>query len=84
MSNDSLTIALSIVLPVIAILCVLGYFLYRNYRKDKKEDLERDPDFYETGEATALPDYPEMKHEDPFHNRNSIRYPMEQINREQL
>ncbi|KAI5962859.1 hypothetical protein CANMA_003634 [Candida margitis] len=81
-SNDSLTIALSIVLPVIAILCVLGYFLYRNYRKDRKEDLERDPDFYETGEATALPDYPEMKHEDPFHNRNSIRYPMEQINRE--
>lgn len=81
-SNDSLTIALSIVLPVVAILCVLGYFLYRNYRKDKKEDLERDPDFYETGEATALPDYPEMKHEDPFHNRNSIRYPMEQINRE--
>lgn len=44
--------------------------------------MERDPDFYETGEATALPDYPEMKHEDPFHNRNSIRYPMEQINRE--
>ncbi|KAI5902377.1 hypothetical protein K4G60_g1518 [Candida parapsilosis] len=81
-SNDSLTIALSIVLPVVAILCVLGYFLYRNYRKDKKEDLERDPDFYETGEATALPDYPEMKHEDPFHNRNSIRYPMEQINRQ--
>ena len=81
-SNDALTIALSIVLPVVAILCVLGYFLYRNYRKDKKEDLERDPDFYETGEATALPDFPEMNKEDPFHNRNSIRYPMEQYNKE--
>ncbi|CAK9441176.1 uncharacterized protein LODBEIA_P50450 [Lodderomyces beijingensis] len=78
-SDNALTIALSIVLPVVAIICVLGYFLYRNYRKDKKENLEHDPDFFETGEATALPDFPAMK--DPFHNSNSARYPMQHINK---
>ena len=69
-------------LPCLAIVAVLGYFLYRNYRKDKKESLEHDPDFDENGEATALPDYPQMKdyQEDPFHNRNSVRYPMDYSN----
>lgn len=81
-SDNSVTIALSIVLPCLAIVAVLGYFLYRNYRKDKKESLEHDPDFDENGEATALPDYPQMKdyQEDPFHNRNSVRYPMDYSN----
>ncbi|EMG45841.1 hypothetical protein SBY92_002254 [Candida maltosa Xu316] len=84
-SDNSVTIALSIVLPCLAIFAVLGWFLYRNYRKDKKESLEHDPDFDENGEATALPDYPQMKRyqEDPFHNRNSIRYPMDNYNQYQ-
>ncbi|KAI5949919.1 hypothetical protein KGF54_005397 [Candida jiufengensis] len=85
-SNNSLTIALSIVLPIVAILCVLGFFIYKNYRKNKKEELDNDPDFYENGDGTALPDFniKQFNHQDdnnPFHNRNSVRYPMEQINK---
>ncbi|RCK54778.1 hypothetical protein Cantr_04769 [Candida viswanathii] len=81
-SDNSVTIALSIVLPCLAIFAVLGWFLYRNYRKDKKESMEHDPDFDENGEATALPDYPHIKSygENPFDNRNSIRYPMDNVN----
>ncbi|KAI5962081.1 uncharacterized protein KGF55_003156 [Candida pseudojiufengensis] len=84
-SDNSLTIALSIVLPIVAILCVLGFFVYKNYRKNKKEEMDKDPDFYENGDGTALPDF-NIKHyskddENPFHNRNSARYPMEQINK---
>ncbi|KAI3403163.2 hypothetical protein KGF56_004052 [Candida oxycetoniae] len=80
-NSNSLIIGLCIALPCFAIFCVLGFFLYRNYRKDKKESLEHDPDFDENGEATALPDYPGIRgvQENPFHSRNSIRYPMEQI-----
>ncbi|KAK6455033.1 uncharacterized protein RJT20DRAFT_136197 [Scheffersomyces xylosifermentans] len=77
-SDNVLTIVLAVVIPVVVILSVLGWFLYRNYRKDKKEAMEHDPDFDENGEATALPDFPQanMYHmEDPFHNRNSLRYP---------
>ncbi|KAG7664512.1 uncharacterized protein J8A68_001963 [[Candida] subhashii] len=55
-SSNTLIIAISIVLPLVLIACVLGYFLYRNYRKDKKESMEHDPDFDENGEATAIPD----------------------------
>ncbi|EGW35538.1 uncharacterized protein SPAPADRAFT_58763 [Spathaspora passalidarum NRRL Y-27907] len=77
-NDDVLTITLSILLPLIAIVCVLGYFLYRNYRKDKKESMEHDPDFDENGEATALPDFPELKgysNQNPFNN--NARYPMD-------
>lgn len=56
--NDNATIiAVCVVVPVVVILAVLGFFLWRNYRKDKKELLEHDPDFDETGDVTALPDY---------------------------
>lgn len=80
-SQDSLTIGLAVGLPAAAVIVILGYFLFRNYRKNKKEDLEHDPDFDENGEATALPDFPSLfgprkfEMEDPFDNRNSIRYP---------
>lgn len=76
-NDDSLTIGLAIGIPVFVILCVLSFFLFRNYRKGKKESMEHDPDFDETGEATMLPDFPNQKQymEDPFHNRNSVRYP---------
>jgi hypothetical protein len=56
---------------------VLGYLLWRNYRKEKKEMMEHDPDFDENGDVTALPDFPPTvpitrDSENPFHNRNSI------------
>lgn len=76
-STDSLTVGLAVGIPVALIILVLGFFLFKNYRKDKKESLEHDPDFDENGEATALPDFPNLKYtmEDPFHNRNSVRFP---------
>lgn len=78
-NDDSLTIGLGVGIPVIVILLILGFLLYRTYRRNKKEAMERDPDFDETGEATALPDLPNMNQtyqlENPFHNRNSLRYP---------
>ena len=36
-NDDSLTIGLAIGIPVFVILCVLSFFLFRNYRKGKKE-----------------------------------------------
>lgn len=76
-NNDNLTIGLAVGIPVVIILVGLGFFLLRNYRKGKKEAMEHDPDFDETGEATMLPDMPSKGQTDnPFHNRNSIRYPL--------
>lgn len=83
-AENSLTIALAVVIPVVVIMAILGFFLYKNYRKDKKEAMEHDPDFDENGEATALPDFPKGRPfpmEDPFHNRNSVRYPQSGFNR---
>ncbi|CAH6721956.1 hypothetical protein CLIB1444_07S06238 [[Candida] jaroonii] len=86
-SEDGLTIGLAVALPAVAVILVLGFFLFRNYRKNKKEDMEHDPDFDENGEATVLPDFPPPRFqrgprmkggyemEDPFDNRNSVRYP---------
>lgn len=76
-SSSGLTIGLAIGIPVALIIMILGFFLLRNYRKDKKEEKEHDPDFDENGEATALPDFPAQKYtmEDPFDNRNSVRFP---------
>ena len=81
-SSNALTITLAVVVPTVIVCIVLGYFLFRNYRKNKKEELEHDPDFDENGEATALPDLPNHKYEmeDPFHNRNSVRYPQPAMN----
>ncbi|CAN3478546.1 hypothetical protein DICA0_E09736 [Diutina catenulata] len=55
--DNAATIAVSVCVPVVVICMVLGFFLWRNYRKDKKEMSEHDPDFDETGDVTALPDY---------------------------
>ncbi|KAK6198923.1 uncharacterized protein RJT21DRAFT_52531 [Scheffersomyces amazonensis] len=84
-TSNVLTITVAVIIPSVVILSILGYFLFRNYRKDKKEAMEHDPDFDENGEATALPDFPSNPNflqqnmyqiEDPFHNRNSVRYPV--------
>lgn len=73
-SQNGLEIGLGVGIPVFLIMCVLGYFLLRNYRKDKKESLEHDPDFDEIGEATALPDFPAFGSEDPFSGSGQKRY----------
>lgn len=59
---------------MIVILAGLGWFMYRNYRKEKQEAMEHDPDFDENGDATALPDFPAFTKEDPFDNRHSAAY----------
>ncbi|KAL7663416.1 Uncharacterized protein ABC855_g4147 [[Candida] zeylanoides] len=81
-SQNGLTIGLAIGIPALVVVIVLGCLLLRNYRREKKEMMEHDPDFDENGEATALPDLPTAHQqkqydlEDPFHNRNSMRYPV--------
>lgn len=70
-NESALEIGLGVGIPVAIILVVLSYFLYKNYRSDKKESLERDPDFDENGDSTALPDFPAFSKEDPFAHRNS-------------
>lgn len=81
-SNNALEIGLGVAIPLFLILVVLGFFLFRNYRKEKKELLDHDPDFDENGDATALPDFPAFTKEDPFRNaaalakEGSIGYPM--------
>lgn len=73
-NQNGLEIGLGVGIPVFLIMCVLGYFLFRNYRKDKREGLEHDPDFDEIGEATALPDFPAPGSEDPFAGPTQRRY----------
>lgn len=73
-NQNSLEIGLGVGIPVFLIMCVLGYFLFRNYRKDKREGLEHDPDFDEIGEATVLPDFPAFGSEDPFSGNGQKRY----------
>lgn len=76
-NNDSLEIGLGVAIPVVMIILVLGFFLFRNYRKEKKESLEHDPDFDETGDATALPDFPAFTNEGTFDkNGSSVRMAM--------
>lgn len=65
-SENGLEIGLGVGLPMALILAVLGVFMYRNYRKEKREAMEHDPDFDENGDATALPDFPAFTKEDPF------------------
>lgn len=87
-NETALEVGLGVGIPVGVILLVLSFFLYRNWRKDKKEALEHDPDFDENGDATALPDFPAFTKEDPFAPRNSVNpfaqnggYPMMLPNR---
>lgn len=74
-TGSGLEIGLGVGIPVFLVILVLGFFFFRNYRKNKREDMEHDPDFDENGEATILPDFPPMSKEDPFDNRHSIRDP---------
>ncbi|EGV60736.1 hypothetical protein PSN45_001472 [Yamadazyma tenuis] len=80
-NDNGLTVGLAVGLPVAAVLLMVSYFIIRNYRKNKKESMEHDPDFDENGEATVLPDFPigaygrPVEMEDPFDNRNSARFP---------
>lgn len=57
-SNNALEIGLGVGVPVAVILLILSVFIIRNYRKEKKEAMDHDPDFDENGDPTALPDMP--------------------------
>lgn len=75
-SMNLITIVVAIIIPVVCIAIILGVLLFMNYRKDKKESLEHDPDFDETGDATALPDFvPTNRHADPFANKAESHHP---------
>lgn len=61
-STNGLTIGLAIGIPVFVFLSIIGVFVIRAYRKNKKEDAEEndnDPDYY--GESTVLPEYPKRR-----------------------
>lgn len=73
-NENGLTIGLAVGIPVFVVLVILGLLLIKSYRRNKKEMMENDPDFDETGEVTALPDFPKQM-DNPFDNRNSVRYP---------
>lgn len=75
-SENAVVIAVSVVVPIVVICMVLGYFWYRNYRKYKKEELDQDPDFFENGEATALPDLSKQYElENPFEADDTAKFP---------
>lgn len=66
-SSNALEIGLGVAIPVFVILVILSYFIIRNYRKEKREAMDHDPDFDENGDPTALPDLPAFaKESNPF------------------
>ncbi|KAG7759127.1 hypothetical protein KL911_000264 [Ogataea haglerorum] len=78
-SNDvsSTTIVLAVVIPVAVVAMVVAFFIWRAWKRNKKEALEdNDPDFY--GENTVLPDYP-IK-EEIFAGRNASENPFDASN----
>ena len=56
--SNGLEIALGVGIPLVVILLVLSFLIVRNYRNEKREAMEHDPDFDENGHPTALPDLP--------------------------
>ncbi|RKP32874.1 hypothetical protein METBISCDRAFT_21137 [Metschnikowia bicuspidata] len=56
--SNGLEIALGAGIPLVVILLVLSFLIVRNYRKEKREAMDHDPDFDENGHPTALPDLP--------------------------
>lgn len=89
-----LTVGLSIGIPVFVFAIIIGFFVWRSYKKGKKEsETDNDPDFY--GETTMLPDYPNRFnrgnnngfdeddgvsfYSNPFAN-DSARYPSKVLN----
>lgn len=66
-TSNALEIGLGVAIPVVVILAILSYFIIRNYRKEKREAMDHDPDFDENGDPTALPDLPAFaKESNPF------------------
>lgn len=60
-SNNTLAICLAVIIPVVIIVSIVGFFAWKAYRRNKKEFEEDDdnPDF--NGDNIIMPDYPEMK-----------------------
>ncbi|ODV74418.1 SKG6-domain-containing protein [Cyberlindnera jadinii NRRL Y-1542] len=66
-----MTIGLAVGIPVGVFLLIIAALIFRAYRKNKKEtkeEIDNDPDFY--GDSTALPDYPTSK---AFYNGEDSR-----------
>ncbi|ODQ78476.1 hypothetical protein BABINDRAFT_84916 [Babjeviella inositovora NRRL Y-12698] len=50
-------IAITVIVPVLLFVAIIGAFIYRNYRKNQQEAaFDNDPEF--DGDGTILPDYP--------------------------
>ncbi|ONH70162.1 Protein SKG6 [Cyberlindnera fabianii] len=59
-STTPLTIALAVTIPTVVFLSIIGFFMFRSYKKGRAESKDdNDPDFY--GETTILPDYPSTR-----------------------
>ncbi|TID30541.1 hypothetical protein CANINC_000895 [Pichia inconspicua] len=57
-TTNTLTICLAVIIPVVVIGLIVGFFAFKAYRRNKKEFQEEanDPDF--NGDNIVLPDYP--------------------------
>lgn len=57
-TTNTLTICLAVIIPVVVIGLIVGFFAFKAYRRNKKEFEEEanDPDF--NGDNIVLPDYP--------------------------
>lgn len=55
-TTNTLAICLAVIIPVVVVACVIAFFMWKNYRKNKKEILEdNDPDF--NADNIMLPEY---------------------------
>lgn len=55
-STGSTTVGIAVAVPVAVFLLIIAFFIYKNWKKNKKESLDDDnPDF--VGQDTQLPDY---------------------------
>ncbi|KAG7882243.1 hypothetical protein KL935_001400 [Ogataea polymorpha] len=74
---SSTSIVLAVVIPVAVVAMVVAFFIWRAWKRNKKEALDdNDPDFY--GDNTVLPDYPTK--EEIFSGRNTSENPFDASN----
>ncbi|KAG7819568.1 hypothetical protein KL928_002242 [Ogataea angusta] len=74
---NSTSIVLAVVIPVAVVAMVVAFFIWRAWKRNKKEALDdNDPDFY--GDNTVLPDYPTK--EEIFAARNASENPFDASN----
>lgn len=61
-TEESLPIVLSVIIPIIIIALILVGIFYMSYLKGKKESMDYNPDFDDYGDVTALPEIFTNKH----------------------